>query len=160
MLVSLRNFLAEQFSFEANPENGTEQHELGLATAALAMDIARADNSMDDAERRHIAAAIADYFSLTDHETERVLRLADTRLEESVSLYDFTRQINDGLNRAERVEIVRLLWDVAWADNEIHKYEEHFIRKIADLLYVSHSDYIRAKLTAEEARRQSGDQHR
>ena len=159
MLDSLRNFLAEQFSLETDSENDSEHHELGLATAALAMDIAGADDKMDDAERRHIASAIADYFSLTGPETEKVIQLADTRLQESVSLYDFTRQIKDGLDRQERVEIVRLLWDVAWADNQIHKYEEHFIRKIADLLYVSHSDYIRAKLAAEEARQQSGSQH-
>lgn len=157
MLASFRNFLAEQFSLETDNDNDSAHHELGLATAALAMEIARADNSMDDAERRHIAAAIADYFSLTPAESEKILQLADTRLEESVSLYDFTRQINDNLNRSERVEIVRLLWDVAWADNEIHKYEEHFIRKIADLLYVSHPDYIRAKLMAEEARSQTDD---
>ncbi|MDZ7734821.1 MAG: TerB family tellurite resistance protein [Gammaproteobacteria bacterium] len=156
MLASLRNFLAEQFSLETDSGADTEHHELGLATAALAMDIARADETMDDAERRHIAEAVADYFSLAGPETEKIMQLADTRLEESVSLYDFTRQLNDGLDRQERVEIVRLLWDVAWADNEIHKYEEHFIRKIADLLYVSHSDYIRAKLAAEEDRQRNG----
>jgi len=156
MLASLRNFLADQFALKADEQAGDQHHELGLATAALAMDIARADEGMDEAERRHIAAALAEYFSLTAEESESIMQLADTRLEESVSLYEFTRQLNDGLTREEKIDIIRLLWDVAWTDNEIHKYEEHFIRKIADLLYVSHSDYIRAKLGAEEARQQDG----
>ncbi len=69
-------------------------------------------------------------------------------------MYEFTRQLKDGLDRQERIEIIRLLWDVAWADAEIHKHEEFFIRKIADLLHVSHSDFIRAKLAAEEAHHQ------
>ncbi len=157
MLASLRNYLAEQFSMENGGDTANEHHELGLATAALATDIARADENIDDAEIRHIAAAISDYFSLTDAETEKIMQKANTRLEESVSLYDFTRQLKDGLERHERIEIIRLLWDVAWADNEIHKHEEYFIRKIADLLYVSHSDYIREKLAAEEARQQAND---
>lgn len=152
MLASLRNFLSEQFSLDQSDNKEDRHHELSLATAALAMDIARADNEMDDSERQHIASALAAYFSLTEAETEKIMQLADSHLQESVSLYDFTSRLKDGLDRQERIEIIRLLWDVAWADNEIHKYEEHFIRKIADLLYVSHSDYIRAKLTAEEAR--------
>lgn len=152
MLASLRNLLTEQFSLDDSNYAADGNHELGLATAALAMDIARADSSMDDNEREHIASALADYFSLTAEETEKIMQLAHSRLEESVSLYDFTSQLKEGLDRRERIEIIRLLWDVAWADNEIHKYEEHFIRKISDLLHVSHSDYIRAKLAAEEER--------
>lgn len=152
MLASLKNLLSEQFGLDTNEQTDDGHHELGLATAALAMDIARADNNMDADERQHIAEALARYFSLSAEETERLMQLADTQLQESVSMYDFTRQLKEGLDRQERIEIIRLLWDVAWRDNEIHKYEEHFIRKIADLLYVSHSDYIHAKLSAEKAR--------
>ena len=157
MLASLKNFLHEQFSLNSSDDAEHQHHDLGLATAVLATDIARADENMDDAERRHIAAAIADYFSLSQAESEQIMQLADTHQEESVSLYEFTRQLKDGLERQERIEIIRLLWDVAWADAEIHKHEEHFIRKIADLLYVSHSDFIRAKLAAEEAHQQQSN---
>ncbi len=153
MLASLKNFLNEQFAVgDSNNEESGGSHELELATAALAVDIARADNNLDDAERRHIVEAIARHFSLTAGEAEKIMQLADSRLEESVSLYNFTRQLNDGLSRAERIRIIRLLWDVAWADDELHKHEEFIVRKVADLLYVSHSDYIRAKLEAEQAR--------
>lgn len=152
MLASLKNFLSEQFSLDTTDEGDETQHALGVATAALAMDIARADNSVDESERRHIIAAISEQFSFSEEETKKLIELADDKLEQSVSLYDFTRQLNDGLDRNEKIQIVRLLWDVAWADNELNKYEEYFIRKIADLLYVSHADYIRVKLAAEEAR--------
>lgn len=157
MLASLRNYLEEQFSLNSRDDTEQQYHELGLATAVLATDIARADENMDDAERHHIAEAIADYFSLNEAETEHIMQLADTHQEESVSMYEFTRQLKDGLERQERIEIIRLLWDVAWADAEIHKHEEFFIRKIADLLYVSHADYIRAKLAAGEARQQQSN---
>lgn len=149
MLAALKDFISEQFSAESTDEVDS-RHELELAAAALAMDIARADDHFDEAERQHIATTLASRYDLAAAETEQLLGRANDQLEKSVSLYDFTRQLNDGLEHDEKISIVRLLWDVAWADSEIDKYEEYFIRKIADLLYVSHADYIRAKLAAEQ----------
>ena len=63
-----------------------------------------------------------------------------------ISLYDWTKIINDTFDYDERVNVLRTLWDVAHADNIIDKYEDYTIRKIADLIYVKHSDFIRAKL--------------
>lgn len=153
MLASLKKFIDEQFAVDGSADDaGDSQHELGIATAALAIEIARADADFDDTERRHIVDAMSQRYALSGQETEQLVRRADDRVEQSVSLYDFTRQLNDGLEYEEKIAIVRLLWDVAFTDNEINKYEEHFIRKIADLLYVAHSDYIRAKLAAQDDR--------
>ncbi len=74
MLASLKNLLHEQFSLNSDDGADQQHHDLGLATAILATDIARADENMDDDERRHIAAAIADYFSIRQAETEQTAR--------------------------------------------------------------------------------------
>lgn len=152
MLASLKNFLREQFSLADQAAEDPEQHSLELATAVLAIEIARADDAMDDDERHHIAEVVSRHFDLTETEARKVVNLADTHMELAVSLNDYTRTLNDALSYEERIEIIRLLWEVALANNEIHKYEEYFMRKIADLLYVAHSDYIRTKLAVEEAR--------
>ncbi len=67
-----------------------------------------------------------------------------------MSLYEFTRLLNEQLSREERIRIVEMLWRVAFVDSVIDKYEEYYIRKIADLLYVSHRDYIKAKHRVSE----------
>ena len=67
-------------------------------------------------------------------------------LEEAVSLYEFTAVINDQFDREQKIDLVEMLWRVAYADQELDQYEEYFVRKIADLLHVSHKDYIQAKL--------------
>lgn len=152
MLASLKNFLRDQFSLTDQATEDPEQHSLELATAVLAIEIARADEAMDDAERHHIAEVVSRHFSLTDAEARKIVDLADKHMTQAVSLYDYTRTLNDALSYKERIEIIRLLWEVAWANDEIHKYEEYFMRKIADLLYVSHGDYIRTKLAVEEGR--------
>ena len=63
---------------------------------------------------------------------------------------EFTRLLNDNLSRSERINIIENLWRVAYADSVLDKYEEYYIRKVADLLYVAHSDYIKTKLKAAE----------
>lgn len=155
MLASLKNFLQEQFSLAETAEQDPEQHSLELATAVLAIEIARADEAVADEERHHIAEVMSRHFHLATEEAKKVVELADEHTEQAVSLYEFTSTLNDGLSYQERIEIIRLLWEVAWSNNEIHKYEEYFMRKIADLLYVSHPDYIRAKLAVEEQRGKS-----
>ena len=70
-------------------------------------------------------------------------------MEKSVSLYEFTSRLNEELSPEEKADTVEMLWRVAFADGRLDKYEEHLIRKAADLLHVPHRRFIRAKLKAE-----------
>jgi uncharacterized tellurite resistance protein B-like protein len=66
-------------------------------------------------------------------------------------LYDFTRDINDNLDSGERIKLIESMWKIAYADGNIDKYEEHIIRKVSNLIYVAHSDFIKAKINARES---------
>ena len=70
-------------------------------------------------------------------------------VEESVSFFEFTSLINDSCSRKEKYDLLVILWKVAYADGQLDKYEEYYIRKIKDLLYLSQSDFIKAKLEAK-----------
>ncbi|MGH8513321.1 MAG: TerB family tellurite resistance protein, partial [Gammaproteobacteria bacterium] len=85
-------------------------------------------------------------FGLDELEARELVQLADRAADQAVSLTEFTRLLNQNLTQEDRVSIVQSLWQVANADTDIDKYEEYYVRKIADLLYVSHSDFIRMKL--------------
>ena len=74
--------------------------------------------------------------------------LSEDQEVDSTSFYPFTKLINDHYDYPERVNVIKLMWKVAYADGTIDKYEDYIIRKVADLLYVSHSDFIQAKLSA------------
>jgi uncharacterized tellurite resistance protein B-like protein len=71
--------------------------------------------------------------------------LAEEAAHHATSDYEFTSLINKGFTPEQKVKVVEHLWEVAFADRELHKYEEHLVRRIADLLYVSHTDFIAAK---------------
>jgi len=121
-----------------------------LAAAALMFEIGRADDSISQDELQVIEKAIKSEFNLTENETSLLMKQAGEDVENAVSLFEFTRVINNHLDRLERIRILEILWQVAYADEVIHKYEEHFLRKISDLLYISHKDFIKAKHKAKD----------
>ena len=73
---------------------------------------------------------------------------AEREIDRSHDLYQFTSQVNRSFSDAEKLRVVEQLWRVAKADAVVHKYEEHLIRRISDLLHVPHAGFIAAKLRA------------
>ena len=126
-----------------------------LAVAALLIEVARADHSVAAEERRNVVAAIARLCDLEEEDLDTLVATAVAAVDEAVSLYDFTATINQGLSRPQKLALLEMLWRVAQADGRVDHYEEYYIRKLADLLHLSHADFIRAKLRVLEADRAS-----
>ena len=145
MLKSLKEF------FERGIQDGTDQGMPGLdsrvelAAAVLMIEISLADSSIDNDELAVIKKALIAHFSIGAGQVDELIDLARREVDLAVSLHDFTRMLNDSLDASEKIHIIELLWQVAFADAVLDKYEEYYIRKIADLLYISHKDYIRTK---------------
>ena len=77
---------------------------------------------------------------------ERARRETD----KATSLYPFTGLINQHFSPEQKAQVVEALWRVAYADGTLDKYEEHLVRKVAELIHVSHSTFIRTKLKAKQ----------
>ncbi|RLQ23206.1 TerB family tellurite resistance protein [Seongchinamella sediminis] len=126
------------------------QHRLQLASAALLIETARADFTQDAAEQETMEALLCSSLKLDETEVRQLLARASERVDESISLYEFTRLINDHFSMEQKLQLVHNMWVVAWADNSVDKYEEHLIRQVAELTYVPHPDYIRSKHQARD----------
>jgi uncharacterized tellurite resistance protein B-like protein len=120
--------------------------ELQLATATLLMEVARADNMISEEERQDVRRLIEHHYGLSPELTQDIASSAERKAQHSTSLYPFTRLINHSCSPEEKVRIIGMLWRVTCADGHVDKHEEYLVRKIADLLYVPHRDYIRMKL--------------
>jgi uncharacterized tellurite resistance protein B-like protein len=142
MLKTLKEFFTSTLEADSNHDTG---HDLNLAAAVLMVEISMADSSIGEEERRIIHNAMQESFNLSEDEAHTIISLAEKEVDHAVSLHEFTSLINQTLSAEEKSGIVGILWEVAFADKILDKYEEYFIRKIADLLYVSHQDYIKAK---------------
>jgi uncharacterized tellurite resistance protein B-like protein len=125
-----------------------KEHRLRLAAAALLVETARADFSEDKVEHEELEKLLYESLDLGRREVRELITQAEAQLDETTSLYDFTRVINDYYLPAQKLELIASMWRVAYADGRLDKYEESLIRQVAELCYVSHQDYIRTKLAA------------
>lgn len=139
-----------QAFFASDQPSQRKEHDLKLASAALLVEIMRADHHLEEDEKRSINLALQQTLGLDQIEAETLFQRALTTVEDSSDLHQFTRVIHEQASEAEKFQLVVNLWRVAFADAALDKYEEHMIRRIAELLYLPHSEFIRAKVLAKE----------
>ena len=123
-------------------------HPRALATAMLLMEVAWADHDVAPAEREHMTTAVRRLYALDAAEAEAVIAQAQRAHGAATSVQPFTHALNQQLSREERCAVLLELWRVAFADAAIDKYEDYHVRRIADLLYLSHDEFIAAKHAA------------
>lgn len=119
-----------------------------IACAALLIEVARADFTQDADEEAAMAKLLSDTLALDPSTINELLTEAGDAVDNATSLYEFTRLVNDHYSYEEKCDLIAAMWQVAYADDSLSKYEEHLIRRAAELIYVTHEDFIRGKLTA------------
>ena len=145
MLKALGNLIDQAFGERAGDEGETDQHTLELATAVLLVEIARADFAEDMAEDDAIQELLRGHLDLDDEEIALLVEEAKAEADHAASLQAFTRRLHEALTLEEKLDVIEMLWRVALADRHLDKHEDHLVRKIAGLLYVSHGDLIRLR---------------
>jgi len=130
----------------ATADNKRTDKDLQKASALLLLEVARADYKINDLERAQIIDAISRSSTLSSAELDQLVADAEQQADSAISYHEHIRLINDEFSREQKIDLIEQLWRVAYADKELDRYEEAFIRKIADLIYVKHRDFIQAKL--------------
>ena len=120
-----------------------------MAAAVLFVEVMHADHKVDKRERQIVKRALLESFSLSRQDAEELLQQAEDRVKDVTSLHEFTSLLHSHLSNEEKVMLIEQIWRIILADDDVDKYEEHLVRRIAELLYVSHRDFIRAKLIAQ-----------
>lgn len=143
MIQSLKGFFNQLIDINAEDNQGIDSN---LAIAALLCQVSQADHVIDEKEESSKIQMLSKLLDLTQAEAKTLLQEAALRSESSASLYEFTDQLRD-LGHQQRFELIQSMWQVAYADQYLDPIEESIIRKVAELLYVNHNDFIRAKLS-------------
>ncbi len=122
--------------------------ELQVATAALLVEAALMDDQFDARERTAILQLLKGRFDLSEDATETLLETARTRVATASQLFGFTRVVNDRFSQDERVELMEMLWQVAYADGQLDDYEANLMRRISGLIHVSDRESGQARKRA------------
>jgi uncharacterized tellurite resistance protein B-like protein len=149
MLAAIRDFFENNLSGAQTARD--PGHAIALATAALLLEVVRLDGGVEPREREAALLAVRDKFGLLAQEADTLLALAEAEAREATDYFQFTSLLNQHFSPQQKALVVEHMWRVAYADAELSAWEQHLIRKIADLLYVSHADYVAAKMRAKEA---------
>ncbi len=147
MLQRLQAFFSEHLS---PAEDSSDEHRLQLVSAALLIELSKADFEQGDEELEAIRSLLAKEHDVSAAEIDELMKLAEEQFEEDNSYHPYTSLINQHFSQEQKVRLLETLWKVAIADGQLSKYEDHLIRKISELIYVPHRDFIRSKLKVTE----------
>jgi uncharacterized tellurite resistance protein B-like protein len=151
MLKGLRAFFDEHIGAIAEPRD--PEHALRVAAAALWLEMVRADGRADGDERAAVLRAAVDKFGLPEEEARGLVAVAEEAAGRATDYFEFTRLINTHYDANQKKHVIEHLWRVAFADGRIDPHEEALVRKIADLLHLSHAAFLAARERAREASR-------
>lgn len=148
MIARIRQFFEEYIVITETVDAYELEHQLRLACAALMIEVLNADHSVDQSELDTLRRVLQESFDLDEHEAENLIQLANEERIEATDYYQFTSLINEFYTQQQKRELIKRLWQIAYADNSIHKFEEHLVRRLADLLHVPHAAFMQSKHAA------------
>ncbi len=125
--------------------NDNDVHKLQLATCILLIEVSKSDDDFDTAEQENIKNLVQNRFNLTDQELDHIFSISDDKHNTMTSLFEWTDIINTECSYEEKLIIIGFMWDIALTDSKIDKYEDYTIRKVSELIYVKHKDFISLK---------------
>ena len=149
MFESLSGFFKEQM---APAESRTEDlNHLQVATCALLLEAAHADNDFTEEEEKAIAGMVGARFGLDTEQTSELLHVADEKRKSSGDLYQFARLINDRFTHPRKLAVLELLWEVVYSDGVLEAHEDALMHKMGTLLGVRHEELMALKLKVKRS---------
>lgn len=146
MIEKIKNLFSKKV-LEAEADSTSADQ---LATAALLIEVMVIDGNLDPDEIQSISATLSRMLDLSAQQVDELIELSQAEVREATSLYQFTSEINKHFDHNKKLSLMTAMWQVAFADGHLDKHEENIIRRVADLLHIRHSEYIRCKQLARE----------
>ena len=152
MLNKIKEYISELGKDSAGISNEEQDNTeiINNACAALLIETALADKVFNDEELASMKQTLKIVYKVEEKDIDELIDESKKKVSESTSLYEYTRLINNLCDYEDKLRLTNNLWSIAFADQQLDKYEEYLIRKISDLLHVSHKDFIQQKLLVKE----------
>ena len=119
--------------------------DIELVAYALAYEVAIADGAIDDDELSRIKLGLKNISVKLSQSTEDLFQVIEEHTKNSVSFYEFVEDINSNFNKEQKLALIKLLWETAYADNVLEVNEERLIRRVADLIRIKSSLVLKLK---------------
>jgi uncharacterized tellurite resistance protein B-like protein len=153
LTAALRKFFDQHIAAQPAESPAEAERRAQKAAAVLLVEVARSDHDFSEAERQTVLASIQGRFGLSAAEAQEMLSLAESESHGAHDIFQFTSKIDAEFTVEQKVRLIEELWRAAYSDSTLHEYEEHLIRRVCDMLHLSHSQFIGAKLRVLDSMR-------
>ena len=150
MLDAIKQFFESNLIPEKSESQDQHVNKIQLASAALLIEVMNSDNEQDAREMEAFIEVLKKSTGLAHDKIDELITLAKRKASQATDLFEFTQLINENYNYEEKLVLIENMWRVAFSDEHLDKYEDHLIRRVAELIYVRHSDFIRTKLQVKD----------
>jgi len=148
MLKKIQSFFEKNFQLSESSQDSIE-HQLNLAAAALLIEMSFQDNTVNEVEIEAAKQSMISHLGLSADETHALYELAEEEKHQATDYHQFTQLISQHYTQPQKIILIESLWAVAYSDSQLDKYEEQMVRKVCDLIHVSHKDFLQAKHRVE-----------
>lgn len=150
MIIRIKQFFESRLIITQVDQQADIEHRLKLTCAALMLEMIHVDENEHENEVIKMRALLQQQFDLSNDELEELLDMAIDKKHAATDYHQFTSLINEHYSQQQKIQLVEMLWQLAYADNTVDKFEEHLVRKLAELLRVPHKHFIQARHRAED----------
>lgn len=150
MLDQIKLFFDEHMKLSAPAEPSKEK--LQIACAALYLEMMIMDDKVEAKEQEAVVALIQQNFALTAEQAAALIELAEQQRKQATDYFQFTSLINKAYSMEQKIQLIESLWKIAFIDGTLDMHEEYLVRKIADLLYVPHTEFLMTKYRVSSAK--------
>ena len=148
-MLDLIKSILKKASTENRNESASEgvtEKELHIATCAVLLEVAHADDEFSGEEEKRIVDLMEKNFNLSPDIVNEIKEISSLKREESIDLWQFAKIIRDNYSVDEKEKIIEMIWGVIYADGHLDQYEDHLAHKLATLLGLNHRQLIDAKV--------------
>jgi len=130
-------------------ETNSSSFDLELTAAVLAYEIARIDGEIDENELKILMNELVLIANKTRKDESEILEIIESYSKNSVSFHDFIEDINKDYSKEQKLDLLKFMWDVAYADSKLDIEEERLIRRVADLIKIKDVEVLKLKDNAK-----------
>ncbi|WP_444939967.1 TerB family tellurite resistance protein [Microbulbifer sp. ZKSA004] len=151
MLQQIRK-LFEQIGNSVDVE-ARDEKDVRMISAALLVEVATVDQKLDECERETLTQLLCQHYSLDQASATEIVSEAIGQRDRATSLFEFTQAVNEQFSERDKYLLILQMWQVAFSDDVIEAFEEHLIRRVAELIYLPHGLFTKARAEARDMKR-------
>ena len=128
----------------------TDSHQTQLSAACLLLSVAQADELLDDEELHIIEVILTDFFSIDVNNSKELVQKALKKMKNATGIFEFGQHLNTVFDKDDKLDFITCIFEVAYADGDLHYLEHHTVKKIANILHVNREDILVSKVDMEK----------